>query len=314
MPGLIAQYGLVVVALIIFTGEIGLPTLVPGEIALLLAGSQLVHSSTALVAAALLFGTVDLVATSTIHVAARTGGNRLLRRALRMLQRNEEQHEEIIASWRCRLGGHDPLVVFVTRLIPVFRFYASITTGLIRIRFEDFLSGAAPAALLWAATPLALGYALRGEITGIEGEYGVMIRLCIVGTLVMTVLTGAAWCLRRVSSRELRRMRALAGLAVVAGISLRVLQATLVTGARHAGALNLSVPTLAAWASVMCALALTAGWIALQDLRIARGRRATSGRIGTLGTVTWVGLLLVIAGFATLVGVDHAAAQALVHR
>jgi membrane protein DedA with SNARE-associated domain len=182
MPGLIAQYGLVVVALIIFTGEIGLPTLVPGEIALLLAGSQLVHSWTALVAAALLFGTVDLVATSTIHVAARTGGNRLLRRALRLLQRDEEQHEEVIASWRRRLRGRDPLVVFVTRLIPVFRFYASITTGLIRIRIKDFLSGAAPAALLWAATPLALGYALRGEIAGIEGEYGVMIRVCIVGT------------------------------------------------------------------------------------------------------------------------------------
>ncbi|HEX6508029.1 MAG TPA: hypothetical protein VF221_10385, partial [Chloroflexota bacterium] len=103
MPALIAHYGLLIVAIIIFCGEIGLPTLVPGEIALLLAGSQVIHSPSALVAAAVLFGSVDIVATSTIHVASRTGGNRLLCRLLRHLQR-DEPHEAVIDRWRGRLG------------------------------------------------------------------------------------------------------------------------------------------------------------------------------------------------------------------
>ena len=39
---LIAHYGVLIVVLIIFAGEIGLPTLIPGEIALLIAGVQIV--------------------------------------------------------------------------------------------------------------------------------------------------------------------------------------------------------------------------------------------------------------------------------
>ena len=145
MPTLIAQYGVLVVALIIFAGEVGIPTLVPGEIAILIAGSQVVHSVPQLIGTMLLFGTVDIIACSTIHLASRTGGNRLLLRLLRKVQPHHDRHEEVIEGWRRRLGGRDQLVVFVTRLIPLFRLYASITTGLIRIRFRHFVGGAVPA-------------------------------------------------------------------------------------------------------------------------------------------------------------------------
>lgn len=188
MTGLIAQYGVIIVAIIIFCGEIGLPTLIPGEIALLVTGSQVIHSPLMLVAAAVLFGTVDIIATSTIHTVSRTGGNRLLRRALRFLQGSREPHEAVIARWRSRLGGRDSLVVFVTRLIPICRFYASITTGLIRIRVRHFLLGAAPAAYLWASTPLVLGYIFRGQIAGMESEYAAMTQGIIIGSIAVTVL------------------------------------------------------------------------------------------------------------------------------
>jgi membrane protein DedA with SNARE-associated domain len=197
MTALIAQYGVLIVVLIIFCGEIGLPTLIPGEIALLVVGSQVITSPVTLVAAAVLFGTVDIIATSTIHTVSRTGGNRLLGKVFRWLQRSDEPYEAVIARWRGRLGGRDSLVVFVTRLIPIFRMYSSITTGLIRIRVRHFLLGAAPAAYLWASTPLVLGYILRGQIAGIESEYAVMTRGIIIGSTAASILVAAMVGMRR---------------------------------------------------------------------------------------------------------------------
>lgn len=211
---LIAHYGVLIVVLIIFAGEIGLPTLIPGEIALLIAGVQIVHSVPALLGAVVLFGVVDIVACSTIHLACRTCGNRLLVHILYHLQPTKNRPEEVIDGWRRRLGGHDALVVFVTRLIPMFRLYASVTTGLIRIRFRDFAAGAVPASLLWASIPLTLGYVLRAKAGVLEGQFPLLIHIVVM--LTATILIGSAvtaW-VRRAGSRAaaLRRLRFVFGL------------------------------------------------------------------------------------------------------
>ena len=193
MTSLIATYGLPLVALIIFAGELGIPTLIPGEIGLLLAGNQDIRSLPMLLAAIAVFGTIDLVATSTIHIAARTGGNRLLKTALRHVCHRKNSPEDVMREYRRRLGGRDSLVVFVTRLIPVFRLYASITTGLIKVDYKRFVAGAAPAAWVWAGIPLTAGYLLRSQLGSITSRYTQVmpILLCcsvaITGAIVFTM-------------------------------------------------------------------------------------------------------------------------------
>lgn len=196
MSSLIAHYGIFLVALIIYAGEIGLPTFVPGEVALLIAGSQVIHSIPALVGALILFGLVDITATSTIHVASRTGGNRILLRMLRHWERDGRKREDMIDRWRRRLGGRDALVVFVTRLIPIFRLYASISTGLIRIRLRDFVTGAAPAAVLWAATPLTVGYVLRSQLGSATGQYQSIMHIVVLSSVSFVALMATVWLLR----------------------------------------------------------------------------------------------------------------------
>ncbi len=196
MTALVAQYGVLIVAAIIFFGELGFPTLVPGEIALAITGSQLVHSTHGLIVAAVGFAAVDIVATSTIHVVSRTGGHYLLARLLRRLLRGGRDHEEMIGRWRARLGGRDSAVVFVTRMIPMFRLYASITTGLVRIRLRHFLTGAAPASLLWASIPLSAGYLFRGSIHGLEAHYATVMQDVIVVSVGATLAGGATVILR----------------------------------------------------------------------------------------------------------------------
>src|SRR5579862_3804481 len=136
MALLLAHYGLPVVALIIFAGEIVLPTLVPGEVGLLFAGNQYVESITGLLIAIAVFGAIDLLATSTIHGLARTGGNKLLRKVLGHVWARRGSPEELVQACRSKLRGHDSLVVFCTRLIPIFRLYASIATGLVRVELK----------------------------------------------------------------------------------------------------------------------------------------------------------------------------------
>lgn len=189
----IGQYGLPMVALIIYTGELGLPFFIPAELALLLAGSQLIHSPFALLGAAILFGLVDLVASCTTHLAARVGGNRLLVRLMRRFHRVVEKPQDKLQRWRGRLGGRDPLVIFVTRLIPILRFYASFTSGLLRLRLRDFLAGAAPAAILWTATPLTVGFLFRGDVAWLTRSYGAVLRGALLLGAVLALAAAARW-------------------------------------------------------------------------------------------------------------------------
>ncbi|GAC1399233.1 MAG: hypothetical protein NVSMB52_12790 [Chloroflexota bacterium] len=190
---LVSHYGIAIVALIIFAGEMGLPILIPGELGLLVVGVQLIHSTPALLLAIVAFGVVDVMATSTLHISARTGGNILLRYLLRRFRRDSRNPEEVLAGWRARLGGRDALVIFVTRMIPVLRMFMSLASGLVRIRLRNFFVGAVPAAFIWAGIPLTTGYILRDRATGIEQHYN---QILIVTLVLITLLASVGWVIR----------------------------------------------------------------------------------------------------------------------
>ena len=294
---LVTHYGLFLVALIIFGGELGLPVLIPGEIALLVAGSQVIHSPLQLIGALILFGIVDITATTTIHAASRTAGNRLLKRLLCFVTRNSQDHEEVIGRWRRRLCGHDTLVVFVTRLIPMFRLYASITTGLIRIHFRDFLLGAAPAAFVWAATPLTVGYVLRSHIQALTAQFGLMIHIVIGSSVFLMVAAVLSWWIRQSGSTgaALRRLRLTLGLAAVFGACARLMLVMLET---HSSIHRfLFLPAVATWVTVISLIALALVWVAAHDLRAIRMRHVAN--IGMTSAASWVTLMILFSAVAT---------------
>ena len=309
MPALIAHYGLLIVVLVIFAGEIGLPTLVPGEIAILIAGVQIVHSVPALIGAWVLFAAVDIIACSSIHLACRTCGNRLLVRLLRCLQPTKKRHDEVIEGWRRRLGGHDPLVVFVTRMIPMFRLYASITTGLIRIRFRDFLAGAVPASLLWAAIPLSLGYALRAKAGAIEGQFPVLIHSVVISTAVILVASGVTAWVRSAGSRAaaLRRLRLVVGLAAVGGALARLLLVAVHVDRVFSTPFVLpSAQAASIWVTILSLVALALLWIAAHDLRAIRTYRLKARSIGVMSATVWISLMLMFGALNSVAVVPPA--------
>ncbi|HZT95354.1 MAG TPA: VTT domain-containing protein [Chloroflexota bacterium] len=296
MTALIAQYGLLIVVLVIFAGEIGLPTLVPGEVALLAAGNMIVHSVPMLILSILLLGAVDLLATTTIHSISRTGGNRLLVRAMRMVSRQGKSPEERLAYCRRRLGGYDPAVVFVTRLIPMFRLYASIASGLIRVRFRHFLIGAGAAAWLWAAIPLTGGYVLRSQVGNVATRYPALMPYVVAGSVGVTLVLLLGGWLRHAGTREaaLRRVRFILSMVAATGALTRVFTFVLHEHGLAGHRLAASVPTSL---SVLLCFAGLAGlgllWVAGHDLHVICTRHRRPG-FGTVSGLAWIALVTML--------------------
>jgi membrane protein DedA with SNARE-associated domain len=157
---LIAHHGLPIVALMVFVAELGLPTGVSPKVALVLVGSTAIGSISALAGALTLVAAANLAGSTSLHLAARSGGGWFVRRVLR---RGDGRRDGLLARCRRRLGGHDAATVFVLRLVPLVRIYATVAAGLSRMRLGRFLLGAAPAALIWSGTPLVLGFWFRTD-------------------------------------------------------------------------------------------------------------------------------------------------------
>jgi membrane protein DedA with SNARE-associated domain len=156
------------VALTLLVSAVGVPTGVPIHIILMLAGAYLVGSLPGLAVAILALALAELAGTLLLHVIARTGGVRLLKR---MASDRQMRVQATFDRWRGRLGGRDIAAIAVLRLIPFVRMGATVGTGLLGIRLRDFAIGAAISAVIWTALPLSLGYAFRSNVTTLEGYY-----------------------------------------------------------------------------------------------------------------------------------------------
>jgi hypothetical protein len=195
--------------------------------------------------------------------------------------------------------------VFVTRLIPMFRLYASITTGLVRLRFRDFVCGAVPASFLWASIPLTLGFLSRGKIQSLEHQYPQVIHLMIFSSVTIMVLLGIVVWAHQAGSRQatVRRYRLAFGLATVGGALVRL---CLVAVYGDRALTNLfpvpSVSVLSAWVTVFSAVALSLLWIAAHDLNVMRGRRKRHHGIGIPSSVAWIALMTLFCALNTIAG------------
>lgn len=304
---LILHYGVPLVALMLFAGEIGIPTGIPMEITLLLAGAYAVHSLPELLFGLALVTVADLSGTTLLHLVARTGGVRLL---THLLHRHATQQSGV-ERWRRRLGGRDVAIVFVGQLLPLVRMSVAIALGLIPIPVRHFLLGAAPAALLWAGTPLTLGYLFRADVQAFAARYTALSQVLLLALPAVGLIGALIWwvCDEHILTAQIRRVRIAVGLVAVivsGGYLIKVVWAH--ERAVDRGLAVLPLPVLLAWLALLGGLALALLWQAAVDLRIAHGSRASSGLLARLvsaevaTTVAWV--ILVSAVGLVVTGIE----------
>lgn len=300
MEHLILQFGILIVAVLVFVNETGVPTGMPVELALLLCGALAVHSVPEFLLALTLVVIADVLGTLTIHMVARTGGSRLLGR---VLQKFGRRGEESIARWRGRLGGHDRRVVLVGRMLPLVRMYISIGAGLLRFRLRDFILGAIPGSIVWAGTPLALGFLFHTDVDRIAAEYTRMAHYLFMVMPAFTVILAIAWWVRRGKSgwAKIRRGRSVLGSVVTAAAIAFLIRA----GVEHAdlltaGFVAIGRPLLSpiTWILLLAGLVAALTNLVVGDLHFSLRRREPIAPFGhpvaaeVASTVLWTALVL----------------------
>ncbi|MFL5762157.1 MAG: DedA family protein [Thermomicrobiales bacterium] len=300
---LISHYGLPLLALLICAGELGLPTFVPIETAILLTGAYVVHSVPMLLAGVLLVAAADILGTTSLHLMMRTGGVRLLDR---LLSRHREKAERTMNRWRTRLAGRDTSVVFVGRIMPMIRMYITIGTGLLRIPFRNFIAGAAPAAIIWSGTPLVVGYLIRDHVLALQARYATVSHVALTLMPAFGLVTATAWWVRSGHSLHACLRRGRSALGFIAAVVTTGYLAAMVwknDWALDQGSGVLPRPVLIGWIALLAALALILLGFAYADFRASSPRRQrrrliTRGHLianELLTTTAWLTLLFAIA-------------------
>lgn len=294
-------------AVVVAINEVGVPTGLPVEAVILLAGAFAVNSVPELLFAIALVTAADVLGGVALYFATRAGGSRLLNRLLRRLS---GRSEDILERWRHRLGGRDVGVVFVGRSLPLVRMYISIGAGLLGVRPRQFLIGSIPGGLIWVGTPLVLGYAFRNSVEQVTTQYAQASHLAFLAMPLLSLALAAVWWVQRGASiwARIQRSRSAISLAVVAAVSAFLVRQVWLNSGTIAHGLDALVPQFGkAWPLLV--VGLTAAILNLAITDIVRSVRATptghrtkalTYRLASELTTTVVWLALVVAVGALL--------------
>ena len=152
----ITQYGYLAIFALVFLQEIGIPTIVPNELVLAFSGYLTVDGtlSLPLVFIAAILG--DFVGTTVLFSIFYFFGKKILEKKPRWIPINKEKIERIgqIITQKNKWG------MFLCRLIPFIRGYASVAAGILQLKPRVFLSMVALSAIIWSG-----GYVLIGKLS-----------------------------------------------------------------------------------------------------------------------------------------------------
>ncbi len=151
----ITKYGYVAIFSIVFLQEIGIPNPIATEIFILFSG-YLAYAGTLNIY--LVFITVvlgDIIGTSVLYTIFYIFGSRIFEKIPRWLP------IEKINNTKVRILKKGKRAVYIGRLIPYVRAYASIAAGLLKIPPKEFLMAVLLSAITWSG-----GFAILGMLLG----------------------------------------------------------------------------------------------------------------------------------------------------
>jgi membrane protein DedA with SNARE-associated domain len=164
------------------------------KVGLLVAGSMALHSLPDLFIGPTAVTAANILGSTLLHYAARTGGTRLV---ARLQRRRGSGDSTLLERWRLKLGGHDAAAVFLGRIVPMVRIYVTVAAGLARMSWRHFLLGSAPAGLVWSGTPLLLGYCFRGSVSEFTTGGSMLSRAFFIAVPMIGVVMLAVWLIKR---------------------------------------------------------------------------------------------------------------------
>jgi len=176
----IVKYGYLAVFSTIFLQEIGIPNPVPNEIILLFAG-YLASTGVLKFSLILLFGIAgDFIGTTALYLVFYFFGDRIMHLASRWFP------AEKIEKFKANINRRGSLGVFLGRLVPYLRGYASVAAGLMKIPPSKFLPAVVASAMIWSG-----GYVTAGRLLGKRWQKvaeHLTVGKILVGVIVVAIL------------------------------------------------------------------------------------------------------------------------------
>ncbi len=151
----IIKYGYLAIFSLVFIQELGVPNPVATEIILLFAGYLAYMGTLNLPLVLLTVVAADFIGTSILYAIFYYFGHQIFKRAPRWLPLEKINNLKEKISKRGKKG------VYIGRLLPYVRGYASVAAGLIKIPPREFLPAVFLSAITWSG-----GYAVLGMLLG----------------------------------------------------------------------------------------------------------------------------------------------------
>jgi membrane protein DedA with SNARE-associated domain len=152
----ITQYGYLAIFILVFLQEIGIPSLVPNELVLLFSGYLTVNGTLSL---PLVFTTAilgDFLGTTLLYYVFYYFGKKILEKKPRWITIDVGKIERLgrIITEKNQWG------MFLGRLIPYVRGYASVAAGIFQLKPRIFMVMVLLSAILWSG-----GYVFVGKLS-----------------------------------------------------------------------------------------------------------------------------------------------------
>ncbi|MEO5646190.1 MAG: DedA family protein [Candidatus Paceibacterota bacterium] len=161
----ITHYGYAAIFALVFLQEIGIPNPITNELVLLFAGSLGYSGVLSFPLIFLSAVTADIIGTTLLYWVFYTVGPKILAKKWIPIS------QDSIAGLIDRVEKHGSWGIFIGRMLPLVRGYASVAAGLLHIKPKKFLLSVIASAIVWTG-----GYVLLGRILGkywLNAQYAV---------------------------------------------------------------------------------------------------------------------------------------------
>ena len=154
---LLETHGILAIAIVLLIEEMGVPSPIPGDLLMLLAGIRVAQGAISLPAVLLIESLSTFTGSSLLYFAARRGGRLLVLRYGRFVGATPER----LAAAERKIAGREMATVFLGRLIPGLRSVTVMTAGVMGVPPRQFF----PAVFVGGFGYLAF-YTVLGALVG----------------------------------------------------------------------------------------------------------------------------------------------------
>jgi membrane protein DedA with SNARE-associated domain len=179
----ITNYGYLTIFGLVFLQELGVPNPVPNELILIFSGylastGKLSFSLVVLTAVA-----ADFIGTTILYLVFYSFGTKFLKK-IKFLPHKKIAQLVVYLSGRGRWG------VYVGRLLPLLRGYASVAAGVLRLPPKEFIPAVILSAFTWSGGYVLLGRLLGPKWENVSNYFGFKNSLLILGGIIILYLLG----------------------------------------------------------------------------------------------------------------------------